>query len=306
MEVSVPVKKTDLIDALSVRFAIAKDRKSAKRWRLQSRRTMTLLLGAALSIGGVSDAFNGVHYVVQKDLDAVKVVQRGRSGERVVADLQNSSFAGNSVYKLARMVPSRFVSRESSLFDDSWFGSAGRTVAASDQSAVATIGSEIKLINNRVREQFFSTSVPFGDLIHAKAAKYDVDPALVAAVMEAESRFKHRARSQVGAQGLMQLMPRTGRWMGARNLYDPEQNIDAGTRYLKYLSGRFDGNQTKIIAAYNAGEGNVQRYGGVPPYRETRTYVKKVLKNYEKRNEELKRYSAGSGDDQGSSRCRGL
>jgi soluble lytic murein transglycosylase-like protein len=100
----------------------------------------------------------------------------------------------------------------------------------------------------------------------------------------------------------MQLMPRTGRWMGARNLYDPEQNIDAGTRYLKYLSGRFDGNQTKIIAAYNAGEGNVQRYGGVPPYRETRTYVKKVLKNYEKRNEELKRYSAGSGDDQGSSR----
>jgi soluble lytic murein transglycosylase-like protein len=79
----------------------------------------------------------------------------------------------------------------------------------------------------------------------------------------------------------MQLVPRTGRWMGARDLTNPAQNIAAGTKYLKYLHERFDGNETKMIAAYNAGEGNVKRFGGVPPFKETRKYVVKV-KNYEK------------------------
>ena len=104
-------------------------------------------------------------------------------------------------------------------------------------------------------------------------------PELVAAVVQAESRFKPTARSGAGAIGLMQLVPRTGRWMGARDLTNPAQNIAAGAKYLKYLNERFDGNETKIIAAYNAGEGNVKRFGGVPPFRETRNYVTKV-KNY--------------------------
>jgi soluble lytic murein transglycosylase-like protein len=80
--------------------------------------------------------------------------------------------------------------------------------------------------------------------------------------------------------------------MGARDLYNPEQNVDAGVKYLKYLNERFDGNLKKTIAAYNAGEGTVKRYGGIPPYRETRTYVKRVMNNYEKRNRELERFSA--------------
>ena len=78
----------------------------------------------------------------------------------------------------------------------------------------------------------------------------------------------------------MQLMPKTGRWMGARDLTNPVQNIAAGAKYLKYLSTQFKGNETKVIAAYNAGEGNVRRFGGVPPFKETRNYVKKV-RNYE-------------------------
>ncbi|HEX6640624.1 MAG TPA: lytic transglycosylase domain-containing protein, partial [Thermoanaerobaculia bacterium] len=103
---------------------------------------------------------------------------------------------------------------------------------------------------------------------------------LIAAVVQAESRFKPTARSGAGAVGLMQLVPKTGRWMGARDLTNPAQNIAAGAKYLKYLNDRFDGNETKVIAAYNAGEGNVKRFGGVPPFKETRSYVNKV-RNYE-------------------------
>jgi len=85
----------------------------------------------------------------------------------------------------------------------------------------------------------------------------------------------------------MQLMPRTGRWLGATNLYDAEQNVDAGVKYLKYLQGRFDGDLKNTIAAYNAGEGNVQRYGGVPPFHETRSYVRKVMTRYQQRKKQF-------------------
>lgn len=276
-------RKVGLLDAVAVRFAVANEKRSRARMRFQRKRTVTLLLGAALSFGGVSEAIDQVHFRVEKNLDGVQVVRESRDGKSVVADLTHS-YAGNAVYKLARLAPGDFVSRESSLFDRKWVGEDGN-------GSIFSVAEEITLINDSVREQFFKTSLPFGDLIHEKAEKYDVDPALVAAVMEAESRFKSRARSQVGAKGLMQLMPRTGRWMGAKNLYDPEQNVDAGVKYLKYLDERFDGNLKKTIAAYNAGEGTVRRYNGVPPYRETRTYVKKVLNNYEKRKGQLERYS---------------
>ena len=76
--------------------------------------------------------------------------------------------------------------------------------------------------------------------------------------------------------GLMQLVPKTGHWLGARNLYDPAQNVMAGAKYLKYLTDRFNGDTTRAIAAYNAGEGAVRRFGGIPPYRETRNYVQRV------------------------------
>jgi soluble lytic murein transglycosylase-like protein len=78
--------------------------------------------------------------------------------------------------------------------------------------------------------------------------------------------------------------------MGARDLYSPEQNIDAGVKYIKYLDKRFNGDIKKIIAAYNGGEGNVKRYNGVPPFRETRQYVKKVMKNYDKRTKQIEHY----------------
>ena len=150
------------------------------------------------------------------------------------------------------------------------------SVTDSPLSAVASAPRKLTLVTEKVREDFFRTEVPFGSLIYKEAKKNDLKPELVAAVVEAESRFKPTARSGAGAVGLMQLVPRTGRWMGAKDLTNPAQNIAAGAKYLKYLNDRFDGNQTKVIAAYNAGEGNVKRFGGVPPFKETKNYLKKV------------------------------
>lgn len=147
----------------------------------------------------------------------------------------------------------------------------------------------LALMTEEVRAQFFH-GIPFGDIIHAKAMKYQVDPALVAAIVEVESGFATEALSPRGAVGLMQLRPSTGKWMGARNLVDPQQNIDAGTRYLKYLQKKFEGDLPRQLAAYNAGEGTVARYGGIPPYPETRSYIRKVLERYERRNSELEQF----------------
>jgi hypothetical protein len=121
--------------------------------------------------------------------------------------------------------------------------------------------------------------VPFADIINRKSKKYGVDPQLVKAVIKAESNFKPRAVSAKGAQGLMQLMPATAKMMGVRNSFDPEQNIDGGVKYLKYLLENFKGDIELTVAAYNCGEGRVARNGNtVPNIRETKNYVKKVMK----------------------------
>ena len=286
--------KRTLVDSLSIRIAKARRKQQSSRILrlLGGRGAATLLLGAALSIGGVTEAIDGVHFLVEKDLDSVRVLKQKGDDEKVVANLQDG-FAANSVFKLAQVLPDSLVSRERSMFDSAWLP-IDRTPPPAVKRDVFHV--EMARISDAIRREFFENAMPYGDLIHAKAVKYDVDPALVAAVIEQESRFRERARSQVGARGLMQLMPRTGRWMGARDLYDPEQNVDAGVKYIKYLQKRFHGNVKQTIAAYNAGEGNVKRYGGVPPFRETQTYVKKVMHNYEKRNRELKKYAGGAAD----------
>ena len=153
-------------------------------------------------------------------------------------------------------------------------------VADAPLAAVAEAPKQLTIVTESIRKEFFHKEVPFGSIIYKEAKKNNVRPELVAAVVQAESRFRPTARSGAGAVGLMQLVPRTGRWMGARDLTNPAQNVAAGAKYLSYLSDRFDGNETKMIAAYNAGEGNVKRFGGVPPFRETRQYVQKV-QNYE-------------------------
>jgi hypothetical protein len=118
-------------------------------------------------------------------------------------------------------------------------------------------------------------------LIKTNASRFGIDPYLVFCVIEQESQFKTYARSPKGAQGLMQLMPGTARRLGVRRPYDPAENIMGGTRYLKELMTMFNGRVDLVLASYNAGEGAVMKYGrNVPPYRETREYVKKIGKRY--------------------------
>lgn len=119
--------------------------------------------------------------------------------------------------------------------------------------------------------------------------KYEVDPLLVKAVIVAESGFNPKAVSRVGAQGLMQLMPRTAKELGVVDSFNPEHNIDGGVKYLKKLLDKYQGNVEIALAAYNAGCRNVRKYRGVPPYKETRKYVKKVSalhEMYKKSNNE--------------------
>lgn len=116
-------------------------------------------------------------------------------------------------------------------------------------------------------------------LILASALRNGVEPALMKAVMHTESGFNPNARSPVGAQGLMQLMPATARRFGVGNAWNPAENIEGAAKYLKFLQNRF-GNIQHVIASYNAGEGNVSKYGGIPPFRETRDYVQRVMSRY--------------------------
>ncbi len=119
----------------------------------------------------------------------------------------------------------------------------------------------------------------YDSMIVASALRHGVDPALMKAMMHTESGFNPNARSPVGAQGLMQLMPATARRFGVYNAWNPAENIEGAAKYLKFLQSRF-GNIQHVIASYNAGEGNVIKYGGIPPFRETRDYVQRVLSRY--------------------------
>jgi soluble lytic murein transglycosylase-like protein len=125
-------------------------------------------------------------------------------------------------------------------------------------------------------------ATPYGAEIYAAARRWQVNPQLVAEVVRVESAFDSAAVSAKGARGLMQLMPATARRFGLpeRRLFDPASNLEAGTRYLRWLLDRFEGDVVRALAAYNAGEGTVDRYGGVPPFRETRDYLRRIYAGF--------------------------
>jgi soluble lytic murein transglycosylase-like protein len=132
-------------------------------------------------------------------------------------------------------------------------------------------------LGNRQQASVPAPSPEVERLIIENARACKLDPALVEAIIANESGFKPRARSSAGARGLMQLMPQTAASLGVSDPYDPAQNIWGGTRYLHSLLGQFEGSVERAVAAYNAGPAAVAKYDGIPPYAQTRTYVRNVL-----------------------------
>ena len=239
----------------------------SQRMRGLRKKAATWALGTSLALGSLGVPLKMVQQNQPKDPGVKKPTQSLSLDETLAGDIR----AAESIAKqVAGGVASGVAAAAHGV----------EKAASMPIAAVAEAPKQLSVLSEGVREDFFKKEVPFGSIIYHEAKKNNLRPELVAAVIHQESRFKPTARSGAGAVGLMQLVPRTGRWMGARDLTNPVQNIAAGTKYLKYLNERFDGNETKVIAAYNAGEGNVKRFGGVPPFRETRKYVTKV-RSYE-------------------------
>lgn len=142
---------------------------------------------------------------------------------------------------------------------------------------------EIPVVDNNTTTQTNFSHLPFTvpseyqSIISKMSEKYNVPSDLIASVIQAESNYKSNAVSYTGAQGLMQLMPETAKELGVSNSFNVEQNIEGGTKYLSKMLSRYDGDTSKALAAYNAGAGNVDKYNGIPPFKETQNYVSKIL-----------------------------
>jgi soluble lytic murein transglycosylase-like protein len=151
------------------------------------------------------------------------------------------------------------------------------------EEAPVQMKTDSAMAENRAVPQQHVSPVDLNQVIAAASGRYRLDPDLVNSVIRAESGFNVRAVSRKGAQGLMQLMPGTASKLGVPNAFDPEANVDGGTKYLRELLERYNFDLVKALAAYNAGPLRVEQYGGVPPYYETRAYVARIVRDFNRK-----------------------
>ncbi len=215
-----------------------------------ARRALTILL---LVLGGLAPAAEG-EIVVFTDGGFLKVEDFSVEGERVRLGLPSGGSMVISILRVARILEDEVSGEE-------------------PPAPAPAVAFKLRFEVSQPRP-----GTPYADLIWAAGERHSLNPALLAAVARAESAFDPRAVSHKGARGLMQLMPATARRFGlsSSEVFEPAKSLDAGARYLSWLADRFEDDLARVLAAYNAGEGTVDRYGGVPPYRETRNYLKRI------------------------------
>ena len=173
-------------------------------------------------------------------------------------------------------------------------------------SRLPALGAKSPLPANYTRKGAPNTgALDLADVVQSASGRYRLDPDLVNSVIKAESGFNVRAVSPKGAQGLMQLMPGTASQLGVPNAFDPQANVEGGTKYLRELLERYNFDLVKALAAYNAGTQRVEQFGGVPPYYETRAYVARIVRDFNKKKAAQEKAAARSGAKNGNSRQSG-
>jgi hypothetical protein len=222
---------------------------------IRSSRALALALSLCAGIGLSSAA--RAELVILTDGDYVKVKAYATDGDQATLTLPSGGRMAMAIERVDRVV------------DDEW------VPPPPPPPASAAVAPPLPLAFDASQKV---PDGPYGPLIYAAAKRHELNPQIVSAVVRAESAGNPKAFSPKGARGLMQLMPSTATRFGVSRgeLWNPERNLEAGVSYLKWLHDRFGDDLSRILAAYNAGEGAVDRYQGVPPYRETRDYVRRI------------------------------